>query len=171
MAISQIGLVLLFILNLLLLWLVIFNERFAWYRFPGYVLLLIIPLGMVFPGQPHFELDYFWWRIAGVIAIIAGAVINYWARLALGKWHETAPQTLVTSGPYQYVRHPMYLGLIFIVVGWWWIWAAAYAFYFGMIVVALIWLHAYLEEKLVLEKNFGEKYREYRRQAGMFWIK
>lgn len=65
----------------------------------------------------------------------------------------------------------MYLGLIFVWVGWWWVWAAVYSFYFGMFILALAWIQGYLEEKLVLEKKFGDKYREYRRQTGMFWVK
>ena len=72
---------------------------------------------------------------------------------------------------YSIVRHPQYLGLIVIWVGWWWVWAAVYAFDFGMFILVLTWIEAYLEEKFILEKLFGDKFREYRRQTGMFWIK
>lgn len=167
--------ILIFIVNLVFLWLALLVRRFAWYRFAGYLLILLIPLALVCPAQPVFALDYFWWRIAGVAAIVAGLALALWAVLELQKsgarWHDAAPAVLVTSGPYQFVRHPIYLGKVFMLVGWWWIWGEAYAFYFGMIVLALIWLHAYLEEKLVLEKKFGQKYLEYRQRTGMFWIK
>ena len=76
-----------------------------------------------------------------------------------------------TDGPFAFVRHPVYLGLVFIFVGWWWAWAAVYAFYFGMFILALIWINAYLEEKIILMKAFGQKYSEYKQQTGMFWVK
>lgn len=84
---------------------------------------------------------------------------------------DIVPDKFITSGPYQFVRHPLYLGMIFACVGWWWVFSAIYSFYFGMIILALIWIEAYLEEKYSLVKIFGEKYIEYRRHTGMFWIK
>ncbi|MBU1935618.1 hypothetical protein KKF04_06180, partial [Patescibacteria group bacterium] len=77
----------------------------------------------------------------------------------------------ITSGPYNWLRHPQYLSAIFIFIGWWWIFAAVYSFYFGMIIIATIWLNAYLEEKILLQKKFGQKYAEYQISAGMFWVK
>lgn len=51
----------------------------------------------------------------GVILDIAGMAFLVWARQTLGKnWSQTVSakegQELVTSGPYRYVRHPMYAG-------------------------------------------------------------
>lgn len=153
----------------IVLWYSFLSDKLKWtFRFGP--LVSLIPLLAVFPGQPRFELDYFWWRIAGFIAIVFGIGIYIWAikefRTALKEGNK-----LVDTGPFQFVRHPMYLGTIFIYVGWWWIWAAVYAFYIGMFVLASIWLQAYIEEKLVLEKDFGDQYREYRSKTGMFWIK
>lgn len=155
----QIFLVVVFTVNQLLLW------KFNWYYRIGLWLFLIIPLIAAVLPQPRFELDYFWWRIAGMAAIAAGTGLFFWARSVF------RPDELITSGPYQYLRHPMYLGLIFIFVGWWWIWAAVYSFYFGMFMLAMIWLQGCLEEKLVLEKKFGGRFRDYRSRTGMFWIK
>jgi len=167
----QILFVLLFAGNLLALWAVILMKKCGWYRFAGYWLLLVIPLLTVFFDQPRFELDYYWWKIAGAAAIVAGTALGLWAKRENRSWVETRPQDLVIAGPYQYFRHPIYLGLIFIIVGWWWLWAAVYSFYFGMLILALIWINAYLEEKLILEQQFAGKYQEYKTQTGMFWVK
>ncbi len=167
----QILFVCLFALNLLLIWL---SEKFPWYRLPGSFIFTFLPLLPVFFDQPRFELDYFWWRVAGAALIILGIALVVWAKSVVGKVLTSLGETpgeLTTSGPYQFFRHPMYLGLIFVWVGWWWVWAAVYSFYFGMFILALAWIQGYLEEKLVLEKKFGDKYREYRRQTGMFWVK
>lgn len=164
----QIIFVLLFALNLFLI------RLFAKYRPVGSVALAVLPLFGVFFDQPRFELDYFWWRIAGVSAILLGLALIVWARRTLGAnyyFPAEKPKELVTEGPYALFRQPIYLGLIFIFVGWWWVWAAVYTFYFGMFSLAMIWLEAWFEEKLVMEKTFGAKFFEYKRQTGMFWIK
>ncbi|MGB9612616.1 MAG: methyltransferase family protein [Candidatus Margulisiibacteriota bacterium] len=138
------------------------------------MLFITIPLVTVFFDQPVFELDYFWWRVAGVVAIVLGAgiLISSWIEFRKHNLKILGlPDGLVTSGPYRFVRHPQYLGLIFIFVGWWWVWGRAYSFYFGMLILAMIWIQGYLEEKFILEKKFGEKFRKYRAQTGMFWIK
>ena len=159
----------LFALNLYLLW------KMAWYRLPGSFVFFCLPLVTPFFDQPRFALDYFWWRVAGFIAIALGAALLVWARRALGRIFTNigeTPAVLVTSGPYGFVRHPGYLGLIFIFVGWWWLWAAVYAFYFGMFSLAVVWAQGWLEEKLVLEKKFGDQYRNYyQKETGMFWVK
>lgn len=166
--------VVLFAVNLLLIWVSLLSGRAPWYRFPGALVFLVIPVLTVLFDQPHFELDYFWWRIAGGAAILAGAAIVLLAVVELRKLNLKVldlPGVMVATGPYQYVRHPVYLGLIFVFVGWWWVWAAVYSFYFGMFILAMIWIQGYLEEKLILEKQFGDKYRECRQNTGMFWIK
>ena len=164
----------LFALNMLLCWITVLTKKLKLYEFFAAVIFVILPLITVFFEQPRFELDFFWWRIAGIVVIIAGLALSLWARLMFiraGVVFSVLPQKLVTSGPYKFVRHPQYLGLVFIWVGWWWVWAAVYAFYFGMFILALTWIEAYLEEKILFEKEFGDQYREYRKHAGMFWIK
>ncbi|MGA9118688.1 MAG: isoprenylcysteine carboxylmethyltransferase family protein [Bacteroidota bacterium] len=60
---------------------------------------------------------------AGVIAIsiqIAAALLMFWARLTFGRrsFHATAAPTegeLVTSGPYRYLRHPIYASLLYFI--------------------------------------------------------
>jgi protein-S-isoprenylcysteine O-methyltransferase Ste14 len=163
-----------FALNILLVWATFLSGRLKWYPALGEIFIGIIPFLTVFWDQPRFELDFFWWRVAGAAAMIMGLGIMVWAVLEFrkeGMLAEKAEHKFVTSGPYRFVRHPQYLGLVFMAVGWWWIWAAVYAFYFGMIILALTWIEAYLEEKFILEKRFGDQYRDYRRHAGMFWIK
>jgi protein-S-isoprenylcysteine O-methyltransferase Ste14 len=164
----QIALVLLFALNLLLIW------KLPAYRLAGAVVFLLLPLITVFFSQPRFELDYFWWRIAGGALIAAGVALMVWVKLSTGRTLleiGQAPKEVVTAGPYGYLRHPVYLGVVFIQIGWWWLFAAVYSFYFGMFIVALIWLQGYLEEKLVMAKLFGDKFRDYQKTTGMFWVK
>ena len=48
---------------------------------------------------------------AGIIFLVSGVLIRFWAR---GHFERVR---LFTTGPYALVRHPLYLGSLFIVVG------------------------------------------------------
>lgn len=59
---------------------------------------------------------------AGVALCIAGLLFSVWARVALGRnWGMPMTQhddpELVTSGPYRFVRHPIYTGLDAMMIG------------------------------------------------------
>ena len=84
------------------------------------------------------------------------------AQLQLRKEHQ-----LITSGPYVYIRHPLYAGLF----GWCisltlltanWIFAAICAFSFA----GLLW-RIPKEEQMMLEA-FGEEYKAYMQRTGRF---
>ncbi|MCL5429297.1 MAG: isoprenylcysteine carboxylmethyltransferase family protein [Chloroflexi bacterium] len=75
---------------------------------------------------------------------------------------ENYKHTLVTAGPYAYVRNPMYLaamllGLLYVVISGVWyslfIWILGYVFTYSQVI-------KYEEEDLHLK--FGRKYEEYR---------
>jgi len=164
-----------FALNMFLMWVTFFIKRCRWYRSVGELIFIILPFTMVSIEQPHFELDFFWWKIAGIASILLGGLILLWTVIEMTKKGianlDIIPDKFLDSGPFAFVRHPIFLSLIFLCIGWWWVFAAVYSFYFGMLILLLIWLEAYLEEKFILEKAFGARYHEYRQHTGMFWIK
>lgn len=88
---------------------------------------------------------------------------RYWSmRVVLKTEHR-----LVTEGPYRYIRHPLYtalflgyLGTVLALQSW------TLVAWFPVFVAAYL-LFAKEEEK-VMERGFGEAYRAYRLQAGMF---
>ena len=61
-------------------------------------------------------------RAAGVAVMWFGLALRVWAIAALGRAFRTtievdAGQTVVASGPYRWIRHPSYTGLLLIVAG------------------------------------------------------
>jgi len=61
-------------------------------------------------------------QIAGLILFLAGLGLAVWARLYLGRnWGMPMTQKdqpeLVTSGPYGFVRHPIYSGILLALLG------------------------------------------------------
>ena len=112
-----------------------------------------------------------WLRWAGVTLALAGFALLQWAQVTLGKsWSDTPrmmkEQTLITSGPYQFIRHPIYtafiliLGSVLLISANWLIGLA----WLGMTVLEVA-SRVGFEEALMLE-YFGDQYREYTKKTG-----
>jgi len=107
--------------------------------------------------------------------IIFGTVVNIWGRMALGhnwanqiKMYEN--QKIVHSGPYAFIRHPLYASLI-------WMFLAGSFLYFNWLLFLLTicvfvpfmtWRAR--QEETLLEETFPV-YRKYWRMTGMFFPK
>ena len=112
-----------------------------------------------------------WVRWMGIGIALMGFVLLQWAQNTLGKnWSDTPrmlrEQSLITSGPYQFIRHPIYTAFIIILgsplfisanwlIGLTWI---------GMSVLEIA-SRIEFEENLMLE-YFGDEYREYMKKTG-----
>ncbi len=106
----------------------------------------------------------------GVGLCVAGFAFAFWARAHLGRnWgmpmslrqgHE-----LVTSGPYAYVRHPIYSGIMLAMIGSalavGFFWLALFVLYFAYFLFS-----ARTEEKMMLAQ-FPDTYPAYRRRTKM----
>jgi protein-S-isoprenylcysteine O-methyltransferase Ste14 len=85
-----------------------------------------------------------------------------------GAWQGN-PKALVTSGPYKFVRHPLYASeylLIFSIALWR---QAFWAIFLSPTFLALVFIAAWLEERYILTKHFPDQYREYRRTTPMIF--
>jgi protein-S-isoprenylcysteine O-methyltransferase Ste14 len=109
-------------------------------------------------------------RVVGVILVVAGLGLAVWARVFIGgNWgmpmtQKKAPE-LVTSGPYRFVRHPIYSGLLLAGLGtalannlyWLIAWGA----------LALYFLYAARSEERFLVASFPARYPAYRARTKM----
>jgi protein-S-isoprenylcysteine O-methyltransferase Ste14 len=60
--------------------------------------------------------------IAGIVLVLLGGVLRWWAILTLGRYFTfdvavRATQKVVQSGPYRFVRHPAYSGTLLCLLG------------------------------------------------------
>jgi len=112
-----------------------------------------------------------WLRWAGVALTLAGFALLQWAQVTLGKsWSDTPrmmnEQALITSGPYQFIRHPIYtafiliLGSVLLISANWFIGLA----WLSMTVLEVA-SRVGFEESLMLE-YFGDQYRDYMQKTG-----
>lgn len=111
-------------------------------------------------------------RWFGVAAGVGGALLLFWVHYTLGR-NFAAPgviqlrQTLITAGPYQWVRHPMYTTFFVISLSTALITAngliAVLCLFFGVLLPSIV-KH---EEQTLMEK-FGDEYRDYMQRTGRF---
>ena len=108
--------------------------------------------------------------VLGTVLFACGIALAVWARLHLGRnWGmpmtQRAEPELVTSGPYRFVRHPIYSGLLTAVLG-----TALVTNLLGLIVVAALVAYFYYSgtvEERNLSAAFPETYPVYRSRTKM----
>lgn len=68
--------------------------------------------------------DHAWWiELPGLVLLVASTAFTIWARLALGRMWSSSPNVLQadhelrTDGPYAITRHPIYTGLLGMLLG------------------------------------------------------
>jgi protein-S-isoprenylcysteine O-methyltransferase Ste14 len=112
-----------------------------------------------------------WLRWTGTGIVLLGFALLQWSQNTLGmNWSDTPrmieEQSLITSGPYQFIRHPIYTAFVLILGSTLLIsanWFIGFA-WIGMTVLEVA-SRVSFEENLMLE-YFGEHYREYMKRTG-----
>jgi protein-S-isoprenylcysteine O-methyltransferase Ste14 len=104
--------------------------------------------------------------------MLTGLALTWWARIHLGRLWSSAitrkeEHRLIETGPYEYVRHPIYTGLIIALLAT----AASEATpvaVLGAVLIALgLWLKARTEERFLLTELGPDAYESYRRRVPM----
>lgn len=109
------------------------------------------------------------WIAAGAALTYAGIAFAVWARVTLGgNWSGivTVKQDhqLITSGPYRFVRHPIYSGLLVALLGT----ALAIGRFSGFVAVLVAfagWRFKWRTEEKFMVEEFGDQYEQYRRST------
>ena len=104
----------------------------------------------------------------GIVFCVAGIAFAIWARRHLGRNWSSTPSVqegheLVTSGPYRYVRHPIYTGILIAVLGSALVSGLVWMLYFVAICAMFIW-RVGVEEKFMTE-TFPDQYPEYQKRT------
>ena len=102
----------------------------------------------------------------GLLLIPIGLAIREWAVIKLGRFFSRIVQIeqghqLITDGPYRWIRHPAYTGMVIIYIGM----ALALGTWLGglltlVLVVGAIMYRIRTEEQVLIE-TFGKEYQDY----------
>jgi len=108
----------------------------------------------------------FFLRILGLVIIQCGAILFVWAHQEMkASWtpliHLKKDHKLITSGPFQIVRHPMYFSVFLLAIG-----ISLVSWNWFIAISSLVWFFSALfriplEEKLMLD-TYGMEYQKYR---------
>jgi protein-S-isoprenylcysteine O-methyltransferase Ste14 len=108
--------------------------------------------------------------VAGLILTILGLAFSAWARDVLGRnWSGRViiqvDHQLITAGPYAYVRHPLYTGLLTAFAGTALV-SGDYGSLLGLFLAVNIFRLKARREEQLLEAEFGTGYAIYRAHTG-----
>jgi protein-S-isoprenylcysteine O-methyltransferase Ste14 len=138
------------------------------------LIAVIIALRLVQPGlqlrQYIPETPLF--ALIGLALVLAGVSFAIWARVAIGtNWSGIVTikedHVLITKGPYAYVRHPIYTGILLGLLGTGIVFRSVHELLVSVAAFILLIFKARLEEQLMVEQ-FGDEYKEYRKKVKGF---
>ncbi len=114
-------------------------------------------------SNSYFQTYWPWFAIIGAIFIgmgikilISALKLNKIRGLSKG-WHE-----LLTEGPYEVMRHPIYSAWAIIFIGLAFVFDSIIALMLAPFLVLISWLDGYLEERFILMPKLKEKYLHYK---------
>jgi len=118
-----------------------------------------------FLGQPIIPWNDALYPI-GAVLVAAGLLFACWARYVLGRnWSGVVTvkenHELIRTGPYRFVRHPIYTGLLIAFAGS----ALARDQWRGVLALVIVYLalwRKYRLEERWMEQTFGDAYRRFR---------
>jgi protein-S-isoprenylcysteine O-methyltransferase Ste14 len=76
--------------------------------------------------------------------------------------------TLITTGPYRWVRHPMYTVILLMVLGFFLISANWFIALTGLLSIVLVMVLRTPKEEAMMTAKFGEEYRAYMARTGRY---
>lgn len=111
--------------------------------------------------------------IAGIVVFLLGSALRWWAILTLGRYFTfevavRSTQSVVQSGPYRFVRHPSYTGILIMLLGVGLAltnWASLIVMLVGGLVGLLYRVR--VEERALVEA-LGQPYTDYMRHSRLF---
>jgi protein-S-isoprenylcysteine O-methyltransferase Ste14 len=111
-----------------------------------------------------------WITLPGLVLLVASTGFTIWARLRLGRMWSSSPNVLQadhelrTDGPYAITRHPIYTGLLGMVVGT--VLVNGLGSSLGFLVIAVVFLAGRIPvEEHLMSETFPDAYRRYRERV------
>lgn len=107
--------------------------------------------------------------LGGCALAVFGGALAAWAKIRLGRWFSgtfgvQSGHRLITDGPYAVTRHPIYSGLVAVVLGQALMWNRLTLLVLAAALAATFHRHTVHEEAL-FEQHFGDEFRRYRRRV------
>jgi protein-S-isoprenylcysteine O-methyltransferase Ste14 len=136
------------------------------------IVVVVVCAGLAVVSRSHFDsltVGALWVRILGLAVLVASTVFTLWARLSLGTSWSVTPKVqgdhqLRTHGPYAVTRHPIYTGVLGMLLGATLLSGIGQWIVLFPVGLILFEVKIRMEEHLMLA-TFPEDYPRYRRQV------
>jgi len=107
--------------------------------------------------------------LIGLVVLVAGLAFSVWARVHLGRnWSGNVTvkegHELIRTGPYRYVRHPIYTGILAGVLGTA-ICSGTVRGALGLAIIAAALIVKLRAEEVFMRETFPGQYEKYREQV------
>ena len=153
-------------------------KRAATYRTWLYRIVIFTGAILIAPWTAQALGDKRIWQVgcygayALVCVILMGLALTWWARIHLGRLWSSAitrkeEHRLVETGPYGYMRHPIYTGLIVALLATAATETTTVALSGALLIAFGLWVKARVEECFLLSELGPEDYARYRRRVPM----
>ncbi len=133
------------------------------------IIVLIVLFKLAFNGHFHTVHSQIL-HVVGLVFLLGGLGLAVWARVYLGRnWGMPMTQKdepeLVTSGPYQLVRHPIYSGILLAMLGT----SLALTLYWliAFVVASVYFIYSATVEERIMATSFPATYPGYRTKTKM----
>lgn len=132
--------------------------------------LVALILGVFRLGVIEYKPEYLTLRAIGLILYLTFSWLQIWSFKSLGEFYSQEiliykNHDLIMKGPYKILRHPQYLSQIIVDIGGGLALMSFVLLPIAIIEIPFLIMRAILEEKL-LEKNFKERFTEYKKKSG-----
>ena len=142
---------------------------------PGSTALIVVAVacaGLAIVSRSHFDglaVGALWARVLGLAVLAASTVFTLWARFSLGTSWSVAPKVrgdhqLRTHGPYAVTRHPIYTGVLGMLLGATLLSGIGQWIVLFPVGLILFEVKIRMEEHLMVA-TFPDEYPRYRRQV------
>jgi len=143
---------------------------------PLAVILIALALVYVLTKLPLPQYHFAWTDAVSGLFLLTGAIsafLGLWqfrqARTTSNPLNPSKASNLVTSGIYRFTRNPMYLGMLFVLIGG----IIEFGALLGFVIIPLfVWYMTRFQimpEEQIIEGLFGQDYRDYKQQVRR-WI-
>ncbi len=153
------------------------------FRWIGAAIFTVLIPGSVTVFLPYYILDRSVPEIGawGPLQLIAAAILVVgagiyfrclWDFVIVGRGLPSPvdhPKKLVVCGLYRYVRNPMYVGVLLVLIGEVLLLRSIVLIWYALAVLALVHVYILVYEERYLQYRFGQSYTEYRKEVRR-WI-
>ena len=138
----------------------------------GLIGVAVACVGLAIVGRSQFDgltVGALWVRVLGLAVLVASTVFTLWARFSLGTMWSVAPKVkgdhqLRTRGPYAVTRHPIYTGVLGMLLGATLLSGIGQWIVLFPVGLVLFEVKIRMEERLMVA-TFPDEYPRYRRRT------